>query len=95
MLSSIRDFMQGRPTANISEIALHLDSSPEAVRGMIGIWERKGRMIKLPLPCGNCTQCDTGTTEIYQWIDNGSALGRESAVLTLAPAPSACTVLPA
>ncbi len=87
MLSTIRSFMQERSTATLAEVALHLGAEPEAARGMIGVWERKGRMAKVPLPCGSCTQCDTAASEIYQWL-------RESAPLSIAPTPADCHLEP-
>lgn len=83
MLSTIRSFMQERSSATLAEIALHLDAEIEATRGMIGVWERKGRMSKVPLPCGSCTQCDTATSEIYQWL-------RQSEPLSIVPTPAEC-----
>ncbi len=87
MLWTLRSFMQERSTATLAEISLHLGAEPEAVRGMIAVWERKGRMTKVPLPCGSCTQCDTATSEIYQWL-------RESAPLSIAPTPADCHLEP-
>lgn len=100
MLSAIRAFMQERGTASLTELSIHLEADPGAVRGMIDVWRRKGRMVQLPLPCGGCTQCDTGTTEIYQWTEPASQAGglstdlKESAILRIAPIPTECSVLP-
>ncbi len=87
MLSAIRSFMQERSTATLAEIALHIGAEFEAARGMVSVWERKGRMAKVPLPCGSCTQCDTAASEIYQWL-------RESAPLSIAPTPTDCHLEP-
>lgn len=42
-----------------------------ALRGMLAIFERKGRIrqITSELACGNCNKCDPAMLELYEWID--------------------------
>jgi hypothetical protein len=74
ILSDIRNYLRERGQASLSDVALHFDSEPDAVRGMLDIWVRKGRLLKLDGGgnCGGCNQCDPAANEVYQWV--GSAL---------------------
>ena len=70
MLSAIRDYLLLRGEATLADIALHLDAEPDAVRGMLEQWVRKGRVEcrKIKAACGtHCSRCDSGTTELYVW----------------------------
>lgn len=70
ILSDIKRYLEDRGQATLSDIAIHFDSNPDAVRGMMEIWIRKGqvRILKANDACGDsCNQCNA-TTEIYQWV---------------------------
>lgn len=72
ILSDIRRYLEERGRASLSDIALHLDSDPEAVRGMLDVWMRKGKVRKelMTASCGgSCNKCASATTEIYAWVD--------------------------
>ena len=70
MLGDIRAYLQERGQAPLSDIARHLDVTPEVARDMLELWIRKGkvrRMLATP-SCGTgCSQCDPAATEIYVW----------------------------
>ena len=69
ILSDIRDYLRERGQASLSDIALHFDSEPDAIRGMLAIWIRKGKVAPLAGPaCGGCNQCDAAASEVYQWV---------------------------
>lgn len=71
ILSEIRKYLQQRGQASLSDIALHFDSNPDAVRGMLETWIRKGKVHKhlLNSACGSsCSKCESDATEIYEWI---------------------------
>jgi hypothetical protein len=70
MLSDIRTYLQERGQASLSDIARHLDVTPEVARGMLELWLKKGRVHRMAATpsCGSsCSQCDPSTTEIYVW----------------------------
>ena len=70
ILSEVRDYVRRRGQATLADIALHFDTEPDTVRGMLDIWLRKGVMYKQPATasCGSsCSQCDSAVTEIYVW----------------------------
>ncbi len=70
ILSDIRDYLRQRGQATLADIALHFDADPDAVRGMLDTWVRKGKVHKkmATASCGSsCSQCDSAATEIYVW----------------------------
>ena len=72
MLSTIRDYLSQRGQATLAEIALHVDAEPDAVRGMLQQWVRKGRVEqrKVEANCGtSCNRCDPAAMELYVWIE--------------------------
>jgi hypothetical protein len=71
MLSAIKRYLMQRRQATLADIAMHLDSPQEAVRGMLERWIRKGKVRRLQATssCGSsCRKCDPALTEFYQWI---------------------------
>lgn len=68
MLSTVARFLEQRRTASLSDIARHVDAEPDAVRGMLDVWVRKGKVCRVPVACGGCTQCDPATIETYRWL---------------------------
>ena len=70
ILSDIRRYLEQRGQASLLEIAIHCDTDPNAIRGMLQVWIRKGMASKLPTSpgCGSgCTKCDGAATEVYAW----------------------------
>lgn len=70
ILSEVRDYLRERGQATLGDIALHFDTDPQAMRGMLDIWVQKGRVERSSLmpACGSsCNKCDMATTEIYRW----------------------------
>jgi len=73
MLSEIRAYLSQRGRASLADIALHLHVSPDAARGMLELWERKGRVCRMAAACGGtcakgCGHCPESTAnEIYAW----------------------------
>jgi len=65
MLSSIVNLLKERGGAlSVQEIALALDIESSALHPMLELLVRKGKIIKVELPCktgcaGGCTQADT------------------------------------
>jgi hypothetical protein len=76
ILSDIKRYLSERGQATLADMALHFQSSPDAVRGMLEVWAGKGKVRRhLTDPsCGSsCSQCDPASVEIYEWIGDGSA----------------------
>ncbi len=74
ILSDIKKYLQSHGRAALADIAMHFDADPDAVRGMLEVWERKGKVKKsfVSASCGEeCKQCDTSAVEIYHWVEGG------------------------
>ena len=85
ILSDIRQYLEQRGQASLGDIALHFDADPDAVRGMLQAWIRKGKVIRRAstASCGSsCQQCDSASTELYIWAS------RDIPVMN--PLPSHC-----
>ena len=70
ILAKLKARLRDRGQVSLAELALHVDSDPDAVRGMLELWIRKGRVraVQSGETCGGCTQCDPAANEVYQWI---------------------------
>jgi len=70
ILSDIGNYVQEHGQATLGEIAQHFNAQPDAVRGMLETWIRKGKISRqlATTSCGSsCQQCDTASIEIYIW----------------------------
>jgi hypothetical protein len=75
ILPAIRRYLRQRGQASLADIALHLDIEPDALRGMLEVWMRKGKVRKqlATASCGSsCSQCQSAATEIYTWIESAA-----------------------
>ncbi|MGD2083429.1 MAG: FeoC-like transcriptional regulator [Chromatiales bacterium] len=76
MLAELRRLLRSRGAVSLAEAAQHLDASPEAVRGMLEHWIRKGRVRRLtPDRCRCCTACGPDGPEVYVWVDEADGAG--------------------
>ncbi len=70
--SEIKRYLQKRRVAPLHDIALHFDMEPDAVRGMIEHWLRKGQVQKHEeTGCasgGCCGGCGEHVKEVYEWL---------------------------
>jgi putative ferrous iron transport protein C len=85
ILSEIRSYLKERGQATLADIALHFKTEPDALRGMLEVWIKKGKVQKqsATASCGSsCQQCEPSATEIYAWV--------ESDVRVSAPVPGHC-----
>lgn len=66
MLSGIVKLLSERGALSVQEIAVALEMDPGALHPMLEMLERKGRILKIELPCktgcvGGCSKSDTMT----------------------------------
>ena len=76
ILSQVRDYLKQRGQCTLSDVALHFDADTDAVRGMLDIWVKKGKVEKssATASCGtSCQSCDPATTEVYTWCEAKTA----------------------
>lgn len=70
--SEVKRYLTERKVAPLSDIAIHFDMEPDAVRGLLGHWIRKGRVRLLQDPgckgggCGGCGE--HVASEVYEWL---------------------------
>lgn len=72
ILSDIKQYLKLRGSASLSDISLHFDSDPDATRGMLEQWIRKGKVSKqsAEATCGSgCNRCGLEGAEIYRWVE--------------------------
>jgi len=83
ILSDLRHYLEGRPQSTLAEMALHFRADPEALRGMLEVWIRKGKVEKrlATASCGShCGHCDPLAAEIYRWNE-----GRAEEIASFGP----------
>ncbi len=82
MLADVREYLRGRERASLRDLALHFDMAPDAMRELLGVWLRKGRVRRVDIApadgCGSacgggCSGCGPGgaDTEVYAWAAPG------------------------
>lgn len=71
ILSEIKHYLMKQKRATLGDLALYFDTEPEAMRGMLEQWIRKGRVSKSEVKadcnktCSKC--CDASAMVIYEW----------------------------
>lgn len=76
ILRRIRRYLQVHRQATLGDLALHFDIAPDAMRGMLDTWLRKGRVRELAYEatCNtSCpTACDDTAMTIFEWVDTAA-----------------------
>jgi hypothetical protein len=71
ILSNIKQYFQQHRSVSLHTLALYFNSEPEAMRGMLGHWIRKGKVRKQIVEncgCNGCSECASSKMEIYEWV---------------------------
>ena len=71
ILTELKRYLSERRQATLVDLAHRFDVEPEALRGMLGHWIRKGkvRQHRAPGACTKgCVKCDPKALEFYEWI---------------------------
>jgi hypothetical protein len=74
ILADLKIYLQERGQATLSDLVTHFDASPVALRPMLDLWMRKGKVecLHVSPDCGgNCNRCAPEVTEIYRWSGEG------------------------
>jgi putative ferrous iron transport protein C len=72
ILSELRVYLADRKRAPLADMASRFDTDPDALRGMLAVLERKGRVRRLSPGAGcsgGCCKCDPASVEVFEWID--------------------------
>lgn len=71
ILSDIKEYFSNHGAASLADLSVHFAVEPDAMRGMLGRWQQKGKLRKLPegASCPNCCMaCNSDHAEIYEWL---------------------------
>jgi len=71
ILSDLRDYLKQQQRVTLHDLMIHFRMDADALRGMLAVWMRKGK-VKKNVPdsaaCGtSCCKCDPTLTELYEW----------------------------
>jgi len=70
--SEVKRYLSERKVAPLNDIAMHFDMEPDAVRGLLAHWLRKGKVrMHKDEGCssgGCCSGCGAHNKEIYEWL---------------------------
>ena len=75
ILSELTSYLTQQERIALLDLSYRFDTDTDALRGMLSLLERKGRVRKLPAGtlCGTgCSKCDATTIEIYEWVSDAS-----------------------
>lgn len=71
MLLEIKRYLQKNQRATLNEMAIHFDTEPETMRGMLQQWVHKGKVTRFDTAgscAGSCPMCRCGDAlETYEW----------------------------
>ena len=69
ILSDLKTYLADRKRAPIDDMAHHFKSEPNALRGMLEHFIRKGQVRRLDssMSCSGCQKCDAPGLEIYEF----------------------------
>lgn len=71
ILSELTSYLAQQERVALLDLSYRFDTDADALRGMLSLLERKGRVRKLPAGtlCGSgCSKCDAATIELYEWV---------------------------
>ena len=69
ILSKVTNHLREHGRASLSDMAANFSIAPDALRDMLAMLERKGRIHRLPAgtSCSGCSKCQPENIEIYEW----------------------------
>ena len=72
MLIKIRDYLKQQKVCSLADLSVKFNTTPEAMRGMLSHWLRKGQLSCEQPVCfvackKGCVSCDPAELEIYRW----------------------------
>ncbi|MCF7992828.1 MAG: FeoC-like transcriptional regulator [Thiohalocapsa sp.] len=71
ILSELKQYLAEHRRVSLTDMVNRFDADPDALRGMLAVLERKGRVRKLDAQvCGGCSKCDPATVELYEIVDS-------------------------
>ena len=68
ILADVRDYLATRGRAPLVDLRARFNVDEDALRAMLDVWIRKGRVRRLDATCNGCCGCG-GSTEVYEWVE--------------------------
>jgi hypothetical protein len=69
ILQQLQTYLRTHPQTSLEDLSRHLQTDANALREMLNLLVRKGRVRKLTdKPCGQCHSCSPESLELYEWI---------------------------
>ncbi len=70
ILSDVKRYLAEHRRVPMGDLVNRFDVQPEALRGMLDVWIRKGRVRRTAVgdTCGGCNKCAAYALEIYEWV---------------------------
>lgn len=70
ILIDVRDYLQQRQQTSLSDLCNHFHMAPEAMRGLLDQWIRRGKIKQCqPTACGQCSlSCASAPGDSYEWV---------------------------
>lgn len=72
LISELSAYLRERRRASLDDMVLRLDSSPDAVKAMLALLERKHKVREVGGPgdsCGGCHRCGSSrASAVYEWV---------------------------
>ena len=78
ILAELRDYLSECRRAPLRDLAARFHVEEEALRAMLEVWVRKGRLRRIDAggsACGSCCDCDESPPEIYEWLGRDRGIG--------------------
>ncbi len=73
ILADVRTYLSGRGRAPLTDLANRFETQPDAMRAMLDVWVRKGRVRRIDAgttSCSGCCACGSAP-EVYEWVKRG------------------------
>lgn len=71
MFAQLSDYLRSHGRASLDDLAHGLNSTPEALQGMLAVLERKGRVQRVRVSSATCSGrrccCTHKALELYEW----------------------------
>ena len=71
IIKRVSDHLRDHRRASLNDMAQCFDTTPDALRNMLSVLERKGLVRRMPTGtacAGSCCKCRPETIELYDWI---------------------------
>ncbi|MGC8712395.1 MAG: FeoC-like transcriptional regulator [Leptodesmis sp.] len=73
ILQQLQIYLRTHHQASLEELAHQFKTDADALRDMLNLLIRKGRVRKLASKqCGGCHSCAPDSLELYEWVNSGS-----------------------